>query len=262
MAVVKSHERFLRQSAADLSPNARRLPIRFLELIGLECALWPHLYPRVEMCETFVRRQDARRLAREAADAASSSDSTSSSDDDEVRGFAARMKASSKTRQSLKASFLAKVMSPVIGYGCDHQLAQYVWDLWLWTALGGAKNASGVSMRHALRGKTFSPEYWKTYHAALVDLQRQLGFPSLFITLSPFEWSTPYHVWIEDELKKAFSSRQYLAGAETFHMTHALTQIITGMLTGVNKNRKRQDRRWLQHVLRPKEPPSRGIFCF
>ena len=79
------------------------------------------------------------------------------------------------------------MLSPVIGYGTDYQLAQYVYDLWLFTAMGGAKNAAQVDMRLAIRGRTFSPEYWKTYHFALIDLQRQLGFPTLFVTLSPFE---------------------------------------------------------------------------
>jgi hypothetical protein len=159
-----------------------------------------------------------------------------------------------KKRQSLKASFLAKLMSPVIGYGSDPQLSQFVYDLWMWSALGGAKNASGVSLRAALSGKSFSPEYWRTWHNGLVDLQRQLGFPTLFVTVSPFEWSTPFHVWVEDEMKKVLVSRQYLPAAETFHLAHSLTQVIVGLVTGDNRQTAgRSDRRWKQHVLRAKD---------
>ena len=50
----------------------------------------------------------------------------------------------------MKASFLAKVASPVTGYAADHELAQYVCDQWLWASLGGAKHASGLKLRAAL----------------------------------------------------------------------------------------------------------------
>ena len=56
--------------------------------------------------------------------------------------------------QSAKASYIAKVTSAVIGYGSNWELAQFVYDLWMFTTIGGAKNAAGVSMRAALAGKT------------------------------------------------------------------------------------------------------------
>eukprot|EP00973_Karenia_brevis_P079611 11045214-Karenia_brevis.AAC.2 len=40
------------------------LPMRFIETVGLECCIWPHLYWRTDMCETYVRSMDSRRLAR------------------------------------------------------------------------------------------------------------------------------------------------------------------------------------------------------
>ena len=36
-------------------------------------------------------------------------------------------RATEERRHSLKASFMAKVMSPIIGYGTDHALAQFVY---------------------------------------------------------------------------------------------------------------------------------------
>jgi hypothetical protein len=39
--------------------------VRFFETVGIETALFPHLYPKVGMCETYVRRQDERRQVRD-----------------------------------------------------------------------------------------------------------------------------------------------------------------------------------------------------
>ena len=72
---VDFHNRFLHRNAADIAKDARklRLPRRVLEEEGIECAVWPHLYPRTNMCETYVRKQDARRLERAAAAAPAAS---------------------------------------------------------------------------------------------------------------------------------------------------------------------------------------------
>ena len=67
------HNKFLRRYGAELAgPEDRKLqlPRRVLEEEGIECAVWPHLYPRTKMCETYVRKQDVRRLERAAAAAA------------------------------------------------------------------------------------------------------------------------------------------------------------------------------------------------
>lgn len=40
----------------------KRMPANFLETVGLECAIWPHLYWRRDMCETYVRSQDCGAL--------------------------------------------------------------------------------------------------------------------------------------------------------------------------------------------------------
>lgn len=265
---IKKHNDFLGRP-----PERQRWqqPARFLETVGLECALWPNLYHRTDMCETYVRSIDCRRLTRQrehrreqrkqdekkskkgdgySSDSNSSSFSSSSSsgDGDKPEHFG------KSTRESAKASFLAKVFSEVIGYGTDYNLMQFQYDLWLWSALGGAKNASGTSIRTALSGKTFSPEYWRTMHAGLVDLQRQFGLPTLFLTVAPYEWSAPYHEFIEDELKKAMRSRTWLPAAETCHLAHLLKQVVVGLATGSNrKQKRRKDRNWTKHIFSAKD---------
>ena len=41
---------------------------------------------------------------------------------------------------SAKASYLAKVLGPVAEYGANYDLFQFVYDLWLWSAVGAKKN--------------------------------------------------------------------------------------------------------------------------
>ena len=192
---LRHRERAIQRGDIWAEAPIKRMPANFIETAGLECALWPHLYWNKKMTETYVRSQDVRRLnrRRQAMD---------SGEEDETREEDAAWRPAA-TRQSAKASFLAKVHSAVIGYNSDPQLLQFVYDLWLFTTIGGAKNASGVGIREALSTKPYSPEVWRTYHTALVDLQRQIGWPSLFITVAPYEWSFPYHAWMEDSVIKS-----------------------------------------------------------
>ena len=256
---LAGHHAFLDQRAQavaagemDVDEAVKWLPLRFMETVGLECAIWPHLYWDRTMTETYVRSQDARRQARnrkqrkaaeedeedmilqaeEAGDAG-----TEEEIDEEAEGAA--------SRQSAKASFVAKTFSPIIGYGTCYELQHFVYDLWLSSALGGAKNASGTTLRGAVAGRVFSPMYWQTMHQALVDCVRQVGLPSLFITIAPLEASAPYHLWLQDELEKTLRERTQLPAAETFHLAHVLFQVAEGLRGG--------SRAWTQHVFSARE---------
>ena len=228
------HERFLQQRARAIERGetwegapSKKMPANFIETVGLECALWPHLYWSTTMTETCVRSQDARRLERQRRE-----DPNWDEDEAAVDGAC---RAPKSTRQSAKASFLAKAHSSLIGYNSDSLLLQFVYDLWLFTTVGGAKNSAGTGIREALSAKPYSPEVWRTYHMALVDAQRQLGWPSLFMTVAPYEWSFPYHYWLEDELAKSLSDKLHAPVAETLHIAHVLTQTVKGLLTGANE---------------------------
>ena len=158
------HEKFLWQwrraiERGEAAPGEpiKRLPANFIETPGLENCLWPHLYWTRAMCETMARSQDARRLRR----AALGGDS-----EEEGLGEAAEL-AAEGSRQSAKASFLAKVHSSLIGYSEEPLLLHFVWDLWMWSGIGGARNASGLKIREALASKPYNPEIWKANHMAL-----------------------------------------------------------------------------------------------
>ena len=218
----------IRRGEISFEEPVKRLPVNFLETVGLECAVWPHLYWRTDAAETYVRSTDKRRLRREPGGRLREEEVEEEAEQGGQRW----------THQSAKASFLAKARSGLLGYGSDPQLLHFVWDLWMWSSLGGAKNASGIGLREALSSKPFSPERWKTYHMALVDLQAQIGWPSLFITISPYEWSFPYALWLEDELQKCLAARLHAPVGETLHIAHVLTEAIRGLLAGDNEGAK------------------------
>ena len=308
---VSMHQKFRRRNRAQIQADERRLqlPRRALEEEGLECAVWPHLYPKTAWCETHVRLQDvrrkesrhgrarSRRRTQPAAAAAarvpnkssstttsSDSDSSSSSSSSEETSAAAPGPAADAAcaevapeeteeesedeeeaaaplyfakegRNSAKSSYLAKVLGPTLGYGSTYELFQFVYDLWLWSSLGAKKNTVNAPMRLAMAGYSFSPEYWQSRHAGLVDLVKQLGLPTLFLTIAPYEWSWPLHKWVEDEAAKLLRARLQLPVAETLHIAHVLAQTVVGFLTGANRQTAGPGKKkaWSSHLLSAKD---------
>ena len=252
---IKEHDKFLRrQGKEEASEQRRKRPLQFLETPGLENALWPNLYWNEAMCETSVRASDVRRRRRRnAADPAQEvgGPRPESRGEPRARRPAAEDSGSEEEgedsgRQSIKKSFMKKVLGPIAGYAEDFDLLQFVYDLSLWSRIGGGKNAcKHIPLRLVLKGETFSPLYFKTRHAALIDLQRQCGHPQIFKTMAPWEPSFPYHFWILNEMAQAGRRRggstaegepeQELAGLETLHHAHVFTELERGLYTGMNK---------------------------
>jgi hypothetical protein len=230
-------------------------PLRIIEDVGVEGAVWPHLYWRTEMCETYERSTDCRRLEGKQAREKKFGEDSSEEDPDE--------KEEQGVRRSMKRSFLSKVMSPLPGYGSTFELVQFVYDLNLWTALGSKKNSNlGVPLRVLMKGHSFSPLCWKSVHSALVDLVREIGFPSLYVTIAPCECSFPYREAIQDEMAKLLRARPHLPVLETLRVARVLAQVMCGLLTGQNqqtqrKDRKTQDRCWQKRSLSCKDGSGR-----
>ena len=106
----------------------------------------------------------------ESPDSSLSSDKSESGDSDSEEGGdpendAAPLDFARAGRNSAKASYLAKILGPVLDYSADFELFQFNYDLWLWSALGSKKNTKecqGTPLRLTMAGHTFSPEYWRT----------------------------------------------------------------------------------------------------
>ena len=243
---VNKHREFLAGHPA-AEEQKRKRPLRFIEEQGLECALWPHLYWHTNLCETVVRATDERRRAATRTGLSDDSDSEASEAEEEAEDIELK-----KGRHSIRRSFMKKVLGPIIGYSQEYELLHFMYDLSMWSGLGGCKNATAgrIPLCLALKAATFSPEYWRVRHLALIDLQRQCGLPKLFRTRAPIESTFPYHQWVLDEMQKSGNGRRHLAGPETLHMAHVLTEFDRGLFTGTNtQNFSRADRCWRDHIL-------------
>jgi hypothetical protein len=63
---------------------------------------------------------------------------------------------------------------------------------------------------------------------------RQFGYPDLFLTISPHEWTFPFHEVIKSAQEHTGRGPMELAGLETMHISHVLEQVIRGYLCGSN----------------------------
>lgn len=181
---------------------------------GIECALWPQLYPFYEWCETELSGNDSR--------------------------------------QSAKISFMLKILSEILDYSLEYDLLQFVYDRWLFNTVSGAISSSrkfGTSAAASLSTKTFSTEYWRWQHRFLMDAVRQYGYPDIFITISPYEWTFPTPKWLHNASELSGKMPTQLPALETLNIVHILEQTVRGYLCGTNS------RRWRQHVFNLADDP-------
>ena len=72
---------------------------------------------------------------------------------------------------------------------------QYYYNKSLYFSINSGLVESGTkyhcTLLQLLDCKEFSTGYWQWCHLFLLDAVRQFGYPSLFITISPSEWSFP-----------------------------------------------------------------------
>lgn len=188
----------------------------------MECALWPTLYHRRSLCETMLTGQ--------------------------------------RNRASSKISFMHKVLSTVVDYSLDFDLLQFNYDRWLFKTVTGAINssrASGCSPNCGLQHKSFSATLWQWQHLLLVDAIRQYGFPSFFITVSPYELTFPWPGFIEEIRQQHCQEPTDLPVLETLHVAHVPEQIARGYLAGANTNR------WRHHVFgNTEQPMQRNVITY
>ncbi|CAE8650829.1 unnamed protein product [Polarella glacialis] len=244
----QEHHEFL-QRTPDATDRQRKRWLRFLEREGLECALWPDLFLDRQTCLTWVRMQSTSRQVAAHGSTLQERyfplDEAAGEDDEPIED----------TFASTKRAYIALVLSPTLDYSCSYELLHFAYDLNLWTALGAKKNKGlPIPMRLLMRGHSFSEEFWKDMHRALVDLVRQKGFPPVFSTRRPLEWSFPYHVAVVNTMEKARRGRMLLPVHETLHQTHVLTQVGLNFEGGHNKPAERAKKGHEQQLLKLRRP--------
>ena len=255
---IEEHEAFLQKHGEDVEEKRRKRPLRFIEREGLECCLWPHLYWHRSLCETVARGSHPERRARRGATADSGSDEEAALGEEAKQGPNIEESSMGRVRQC----FLRKVLSPVIGYGADYQLLHFVYDLSMWTTVGAKKNIAsqfGAPLRLVLKNCSWTPEYWRIKHRAVVDAQRQCGNATLFRTRAPYEKTFPYHQAVLHEMEALGRPRLHLAGLETLHMAHVLLQLDKGYFCGDKFTADRADRRSDNHIFSADDPALQTV---
>ena len=201
------------------NPEPRRLKrwLRFIEREGLECALWPHLFTQRQHCLTWARLQSTSRQARQTSTTAANSTNHQAQDRQDI--FAMDYdKPSDSQATGTKRSFMKLILHPLIDYSISYELLHFAFDLNLWTDLGSKQAMNlGVPMRLLLKNQSFSSEFWRDMHRAVIDMVRQKGYPKIFSTHSPYEWSWPNHRWIIDTMTKARLGNLAASNSFSFH---------------------------------------------
>jgi hypothetical protein len=238
---VQQHNHFL--STATETSSKWLQQKRILDL-GIECALWPWLFVKTSWCPSAVRALNTKKRRRSAYE---DPGSESSEEDGET-----------KQNRSAKDAFTALAMSEVAGFSTDYSLLHFVYDQWLFATLNGATGVMHSNLRNILAGKDFSPGYWAWQHLFLLDMQKQLGNPSLFITIAPYEASFPMASWIKKLYKKLRKQVTQLSAQESWHIAHVLSQAVLGLLAGQTSGHS-----WTEHLFADRSGEMknvRGIF--
>jgi hypothetical protein len=131
----EEHRHFL-HAKPDADDRQRKRWLRIIERVGVECAIWPHLFWKTALCLTYVRELNPWRLMRHAGGTWENVLDGNAEDYEEYAEEA------DKSMSSIKRWYQALVMSPVLDYACSSELLQFAWDLTLWSAIGAKKNVS------------------------------------------------------------------------------------------------------------------------
>jgi hypothetical protein len=135
-----SYSHFLRLREKIIAEGTSLNLFHFSDTRGIECALWPNLYPFSAWCESNI------------------SDSGS--------------------RLSMKVSFHTKLLSEILDYALHYDLLQFQYDRWLYKTVSGAISTTRFlkcSPARSLDTKTFSATYWQWQHRYLLDVVYKQG---------------------------------------------------------------------------------------
>ena len=199
---VSSYSYYVQLREHLLASNDTLNLFNFRKTQGIECVIWPNLYPFTAWCESNI--------------------------------------SDGGTHLSSKVSFYTKLFSEILDYGMHFDLLQFQYDRWLFKTVSGAVNTARFlrcSPARALETKTFSATYWQWQHRYVLDAVDQFGLPDVFITISPFEWSFPFPSWLDEVRMKTGKGPTELPGFETAHIVHTLAQLVRGYLCGSNSKK-------------------------
>ena len=163
------------------------------------------------------------------------------------------------SHDSVKNEFVSKLCSGVPDYCANYELLQFQFDRYVLRLVSNRARQSDkqrFDTHLSLQHQHWTPGYWLRQHRILEDLVEQLGYPDLFLTISPYEWMFPYPYWIRkvhDMLNKGPTDA---AGPEVLAVAHALHQLCRGLLAGQTNGV------WKTHVFGDKTGGKAGVKAF
>ena len=200
----------------------------------LEAALWPTLYYRKDLCESRCWANENWRGP--------------------FQGGTSTNGVSNVT--SAKEAFVSKLCGTLPDYGCRYDLLQFQFDRHMYRtvcAKAHIAEAKGYDTKLNMQHQHWSPLYWQRHHRILLDLTAQLGFPDLFITVSPYEWLFPFPYWVKKIHTVLNKGPTDCAGPEVLAVAHALHQVACGFLAG-----KTSKKAWKSHLFSDKTGVNHG----
>ena len=235
-----------------LSLQSRQIStfILLLKMKGVECAVWPWLFPVPRLCDTALRESEA---------------------------------GAEFSRPSLRHSFCLKVRSSVSAYVHEAKWVFFLYDVvrarsfYQHCLIAKIKK---IDVACTVRNEAMSEQYWRkeqdlcadmvrvmlershrrvagyeaVYEHCVAGLEKEsLAFPNCFITLSFAEWKFPCASWMRPHL----SSLPEGSGLQTLH----IYELVVGILRPLLQHKGRFWETVVEHVLRV-EFQGRGTLHF
>ena len=155
----------------------------------VECALFPDLYPFRSWCESVCHGKGAR-------------------------------------HRSAKQAFLAKLCGPLVDYALDYELIQFQFDRWV-LAYFTSRSAvrQDVPLKWLLRQFPDSPQKNYTTKLQIIDMHRQHGAASFFITVAPGIFALPLPPVAQQPRELGRVKILGCNALECLHVSHMLEQL-------------------------------------
>ena len=140
---------------------------------------------------------------------------------------------------SAKRAFVYKCYSGVLDYQRHLVLVAFQYDRALIARfVGRARAAPSVQLRWALLDMPQLPLHMELHRLQILDMCRQLGAPSFFITFAPGAYVTPAASVVE-ELRRQSGARCAQGGVlESLALLHLVREIVRGYLVGTTAELK------------------------
>jgi hypothetical protein len=153
-------------------------------------------------------------------------------------------------RRSIKRSFEAKMFAPVSDYRCNEPLVLLVYYCYVRTLVTSAVNQRLTSPANYLAEKPICSLYYLRQLLCLKDTCRQLGLPSLMVTLAPRDSPQGFGIpkWLNQELHDCGKTvRERGGSAANVHFAHVIMQVAKVLLAGITAKGRPTQNHLLAH---------------